>query len=95
MGQPEMRGYIDEFYIYNKTLSKVELNAMIEKCRGPKSTLVMHLSFEKKRNNLALDDSGLGNHASIGPPAVPPGQPTVAPTQPPPPCECRRLLWTT
>lgn len=79
-GRGRLEGFIDEFYIYNKTLAEPELKALIQKCQGPKSTMVLHLSFDKKSGTQFLDDSGLMNHARMpGPPAVP-GQPI-----PPPP----------
>ncbi|CAH3193907.1 unnamed protein product, partial [Porites evermanni] len=71
-GRGRLEGFIDEFYIYNKTLAEAELKALIQKCQGPKSTMVLHLSFDKKSGTQFLDDSGLMNHARMpGPPAVP------------------------
>ena len=70
---------MDELYIYNRSLPEPALNALIQKCQGPKSTMVLHLSFDKKSGTKFLDDSGLLNHAVIGGPPVQPGQPTPAP----------------
>ncbi|CAH3043176.1 unnamed protein product [Porites lobata] len=81
-GRGRLEGFIDEFYIYNKTLAEPELKALIQKCQGPKSTMVLHLSFDKKSGTQFLDDSGLMNHARMpGPPAVP-GQPIPPPPPP-------------
>ena len=74
-----LEGYIDELYIYNKTLTEPELNALIQKCQGPQSTMVLHLSFDKKSGTKFLDDSGLMNHATMGGPPLQPGLPTPAP----------------
>ena len=79
-GRGRLEGYVDELYIYNRTLPEPALNALIQKCQGPKSTMVLHLSFDKKSGTKFLDDSGLLNHAVIGGPPLQPGQPT-----PPPP----------
>lgn len=84
-GRGRLEGYIDELYIYNKSLAEPELNALIQKCQGPKSTLVLHLSFDKKSGTKFLDDSGLMNHAIMGGPPALPGQPTPAP----PPRKCQ------
>ena len=78
-GEGRLEGYIDELYIYNKTLTEPELKLLINKCHGPQSTMVLHLSFDKKRGPKFLDDSGLMNHASMGGPPPLPGQPTPAP----------------
>ncbi|XP_068742646.1 uncharacterized protein [Montipora capricornis] len=77
-----LQGYIDELYIYNKTLTDQELNLLITKCQGPQSTMVLHLSFDKKSGPKFLDDSGLMNHAFMGGPPSLPGQPTPAPPPP-------------
>lgn len=78
-GRGRLEGYVDELYIYNRSLPEPVLNALIQKCQGPKSTMVLHLSFDKKTGNKFLDDSGLLNHAVIGGPLLQPGQPTPAP----------------
>lgn len=78
-GQGRLAGYIDELYIYNRTLPEPELKALIQKCQGPKSTMILHLSFDKKSGTKFLDDSGLLNHAEVGGPPLQPGQPTPAP----------------
>lgn len=83
-----MEGYIDELYIYNKTFTEPELNALIKKCQGPQSTMILHLSFDKKSGTKFLDDSGLMNHASMGGPPVRPGQP--APALPPRKCSFKK-----
>ncbi|XP_015760646.1 PREDICTED: uncharacterized protein LOC107339825 [Acropora digitifera] len=81
-GEGRLEGYIDELYIYNKTLTEPELKLLINKCHGPQSTMVLHLSFDKKRGPKFLDDSGLMNHASMGGPPALPGQPMPAPPPP-------------
>ena len=79
-GDKHLRGYVDEFYIYNKTLSPVELKSLIESCKD----MVLHLSFEKIQGNTTFDSSGLNNDAVLTKgSAVPPGPP------PPPVCEYR------
>jgi len=78
-GRGRLEGYVDELYIYNRTLPEPALDALIQKCQGPKSTMVLHLSFDKKSGTTFLDDSGLLNHAVIGGPPLQPGQPTPAP----------------
>lgn len=83
-GRGRLEGYVDELYIYNRSLPEPALNALIQKCQGPKSTMVLHLSFDKKSGTKFLDDSGLLNHAVIGGPPLQPGQPTPAP----PPRKC-------
>jgi len=90
-GKGRLEGYIDELYIYNKTMSEPELNALIQKCQGPQSTMVLHLSFDKKSGTKFLDDSGLRNHATMGGPPLPPGQPTPAP---PPRMYQTNVLWS-
>ena len=60
-----MRGYIDEFYIFNKTLKEMEIKNLISKCSGEKSSVILHLAFEKDMGNISLDTSGLKNDASI------------------------------
>ena len=83
-GKGRLEGYIDELYIYNRTLAEPELKTLIQKCQGPQSTMVLHLSFDRKSGTTFLDDSGLMNHAKIGGPPLQPGQPKPAP----PPREC-------
>ena len=60
-GDKQLRGYVDEFYIYNKTLSPVELKSLIESCKD----MVLRLSFEKIQGNTTFDSSGLNNDAGI------------------------------
>jgi hypothetical protein len=60
-----MRGYIDEFYIFNKTLKEMEIKNLISKCSGAKTSVILHLAFEKDMGNVSLDTSGLQNDAFI------------------------------
>lgn len=64
-GEANMRGYLDEFYIFNKTLKDMEIKDLISKCTGEKSSVIMHLAFEKDTGNVTLDSSGLKNDASV------------------------------
>lgn len=83
-GKGRLEGYVDEFYIYNRTLAEPELKTLIKKCQGPQSTMVLHLSFDRKTGDTFLDESGLMNHAKVGGPPLQPGQPKPAP----PPRKC-------
>ncbi|XP_028410253.1 uncharacterized protein LOC114532854 [Dendronephthya gigantea] len=64
-GEKDLRGYIDEFYIFNKTLKEMEIKNLMSKCSGAKSSVILHLAFEKDMGNVSLDTSGLKNDASI------------------------------
>ena len=64
-GEANMRGYLDEFYIFNKTLKDMEIKDLISKCTGEKSSVIIHLAFEKDTGNVTLDSSGLKNDASV------------------------------
>lgn len=81
-GKGRLEGYVDEFYIYNRTLAEPELKTLIKKCQGPQSTMVLHLSFDRKTGDTFLDESGLMNHAKVGGPPLQPGQPKPAPPPP-------------
>lgn len=60
-----MRGYIDEFYIFNKTLQEMEIKNLISKCSGEKSNVMLHLAFEKDTGNITYDSSGLKNDGAV------------------------------
>lgn len=77
-GDKEFRGYIDEFYIYNKTLSDIELKILIDSCKD----MVLHLSFEKIKGYTTFDSSGLNNDA-----VMTKGSVVQTGTPPPPVCE--------
>lgn len=60
-----MQGYIDEFYIFNKTLKELEIQNLISKCTGAKSNVILQLTFEKNMGNISLDTSGMQNDVTI------------------------------
>jgi len=64
-GDRELKGYIDEFYIFNRTLSKVEVQEVHAHCKGPKASQVIHLNFEDIRNNITMDTSNQGNNGYL------------------------------
>ena len=43
----------------------MEIKNLISKCTGSKSSVILHLAFEKDMGNVSLDTSGLQNDASI------------------------------
>ncbi|XP_046845785.1 uncharacterized protein LOC124439570 [Xenia sp. Carnegie-2017] len=64
-GEKAMQGYIDEFYIFNKTLKELEIQNLISKCTGAKSNVILQLTFEKNMGNISLDTSGMQNDVTI------------------------------
>jgi hypothetical protein len=60
----------------------MEIESIIQVCKGEKGSLVMHIGFEKKRSNVFLDDSGLSNDVTLSRPPTAPGA-----TPDPIPCE--------
>lgn len=57
----EMKGYVDEFYIFNRTLAVDELAQIHDRCKGPMSAKILHLTFENTTANLTYDTSYQGN----------------------------------
>ena len=57
----ELKGYVDEFYIFNRTLSEGELKQLHDRCKGPLATKILHLNFENTTANLTYDISFQGN----------------------------------
>lgn len=83
-GQPSLLGYVDEFYIYNRSMLPIEIQSIIDLCQGEKASLVMHIGFDQKKDNVFVDDSGLNNDVTLSRPPVLPGK------EPDPiPCKCK------
>lgn len=61
-GDRELKGYLDEFYIFNRTLNASEIKDIHEHCKGAKSAKVMSLSFETNVGNVTYDSSYQGNN---------------------------------
>ena len=57
----ELKGYVDEFYIFNRTLSDEEINQLHDRCKGPYAAKILHLNFENTTTNLTYDTSFQGN----------------------------------
>ena len=57
----ELKGYIDELYIFNRTLAEEELAQIHDRCKGPMSAKVLHLDFENTTRNFTYDTSYQGN----------------------------------
>ncbi|XP_048578921.1 uncharacterized protein LOC5512916 [Nematostella vectensis] len=70
-GDPRLRGYVDEFYVFNKSLSTMEMEAVNSVC---KSSVVFHAGFEQKNHNVFKDDSGLLNDVTLSVPPKFPGK---------------------
>ena len=64
-GDRELKGYIDEFYIFNRTLNITEVQEIHEHCKGAKSSQVIHLNFEEVGGNMTLDKSYQGNNGYL------------------------------
>lgn len=60
-GDRELKGYLDELYIFNRTLNQTEIKEIHEHCKGPKASKIMHLNFDEIRNNRTFDVSYQGN----------------------------------
>ena len=43
----------------------MEIKNLMSKCSGAKSSVILHLAFEKDMGNISLDTSGLKNDAAI------------------------------
>ena len=61
-GDRELKGYIDELYIFNKTLNSTEIENMHCHCKGLRSSLILHLDFENVKQNETEDLSYQGNN---------------------------------
>eukprot|EP00794_Sanderia_malayensis_P012811 gene12811-14124_t len=58
----ELRGYVDEFYIFNRTLEESEIKQLHDKCKGPLAANVLHLDFMNTTSNMTKDTSFQGNN---------------------------------
>lgn len=56
-------GMIDEFYIFDKALSKSEIMVVSKACNYHR--MVLHLGFEKTQGIETFDQSGLGNNGRL------------------------------
>lgn len=56
-------GVIDEFYIFDKALSELEIKSMSQVCNFHR--VVLHFGFEKTERMYTLDQSGLGNDGKL------------------------------
>lgn len=52
---------MDEFYIFNRTLTVAELGQIHDRCKGPMSAKILHLDFENTTSNFTYDTSYQGN----------------------------------
>ena len=67
-GDRELKGYVDEFYIFNRTLTEDELKQLHNRCKGPKASQILHLAFENttSENDTTVEDTSLqGNDGSF------------------------------
>ena len=58
----ELKGYLDEFYIFNRTLDESEIKQLYDKCKGPLAANVLHLDFKTVSGNFTKDTSFQGNN---------------------------------
>ncbi|XP_012555797.1 uncharacterized protein LOC100204986 isoform X1 [Hydra vulgaris] len=61
-GDRELKGYIDEFYIFNRTLNDSEISAIHSHCKGALASQIMHLRFGEVDGNVSIDSSYQGNN---------------------------------
>ena len=61
-GDRELKGYMDELYIFNRTLNQVEIQGINNHCKGQRASEIIHLDFENVHGNETEDSSYQGNH---------------------------------
>ncbi|XP_057312398.1 uncharacterized protein LOC130653922 [Hydractinia symbiolongicarpus] len=61
-GDRELKGYIDEFYVFNRTLMQTEIRDINRHCKGAKASQIIHLNFENITANETFDTSYQGNN---------------------------------
>ena len=66
-----MKGYIDELYIFNRTLTESELAQIHDRCKGPMSAKILDLDFENTTSNMTYDTSYQGNDGYLVGQALP------------------------
>ena len=57
----ELKGYIDEFYIFNRSLSQPEIKDIHIACKGPKASQIINLDFKEINGTKTEDASFQGN----------------------------------